>query len=244
MPPGLICNKKTMNNLSPQYPKVQAWSQIRARVRSAWNDLFYTDGPPDDDPVPNTLSSITLRKLFAIIWLIAALTATWRYDMASVVLVGVPIGLLGYCLLANGKIRPVRGILFVGWGIVGYYCCFILPYTKTRIKSFPPTATKLYSESDWFCERIRFSASVDDCKVAAERLVAEDRRYFSNVLPNPRPINKKQGQFPALRKRTNYEQRPSWFDPQNIEVGWQYEFTFTQIWIDSERGLFYYEFLD
>ncbi len=224
-------------NYSSQHPKVKAWSQIRARIRSAWNDLFSSDRPEQDDPSVGSASGFTLRKLFAGVWGIAAIAFTAREYLETVFAVGVPLALLGYAYLSGLRLGCFFQALFWAWLIIGWYFCYQYPRDMAPV-SLPDSAHDVRYSGGWGDCQFRFEAPPRDCQDSAQRHTLRYPHWY------PKPgleINRKLGLIPSycFDVKTKY----SWFDIKKIERGWYYE-GYSRMWVDSERGIFFYEFHD
>ena len=223
-----------MTNLSPQHPKVQAWSQIRARLGSAWNDLFYSDPP---EPV----SGLTLRKLFAGVWVIATLAFTARESWETVFAVGAPLAVLGYAYLSGLRLGCFPQGVFWSWLVVGWYFCYQYSYNIAPVP-LPKSAHHLRSSGGWSYVQYRFEAPVAECIRTAETHLS--RTVSSMYARGPEIIDRSAGKrVPDDVLRT--ASRASWMDLHNINKGLHYQFNyFEEIWIDTERGIFYYRWYD
>jgi hypothetical protein len=172
-----------MTNFSPQHPKVQAWSQIRARIGSAWNDLFYSDRPENDEPA----SGFTLRKLFAVVWLIAAIAFTAREDLTTVIAVGVPLALLGYAYLSGARYGCFGQGVFWSWLVMGWYFCYQFPYDMAPVP-LPTSAHDVRYSGVWADIDFRFEASPGECLETAQHqnthicITNLDKKLIANLI--------------------------------------------------------------
>jgi hypothetical protein len=96
---------------------------------------------------------------------------------------------------------------------------------------------------------IRFEAPVEDCCAIAQKIIAQhntenpDRRV-QGLRPLDRTDRNKDQ--PMLQSTTSPLSVP-WFDPQSIRKGFVAGETHSHtpsIWIDAERGVFYYQYTD
>ena len=230
-----------MNNLSPQYPKVPAWSQLRARVRSAWNDLFYSDRPQQEKPTPNTRSGFTLRKLFAAVWPVAAIAFAAREDLETVFAVGAPLAVLGYVYLSGLRLGCfVQGVLW-SWLILGWFFCYYLPYQNTPLP-LPASAHHVRWSSGWSHVYFRFEAPVNACIDAAEQHLKKSR--YPERTHGPEIIDRTHG-LGLPHDGAELQRGHPWMDMQNINKGLHYRANYIEdIWIDTERGIFYFRWYD
>jgi len=226
-----------MTNFSPQHPKVQAWSQLRARIRSAWNDLFYSDRPENDDPV----SGFTLRKLFAGVWAIAAIAFTAREDLTTIFSVGVPLAMLGYVYLSGLRLGCFLQGVFWSWLVLGWYCCYKYPYDIAPV-SLPASAHHIRTSGNWNHVQYRFEAPVADCIKTAEKYLAKARYP---VLSNDAEIIDRSVGKRVPDDGKYMSSRASWMDLHNINKGLYYRANYNEeIWIDTEREIFYFRWHD
>ena len=100
----------------------------------------------------------------------------------------------------------------------------------------------VYAEYVAFLECVRFDAPVDDCIAHAQQVLAQ----FNAQHPNAQI----QGLRPIKETVMIDEQSPlslPWFDPQSIKtglVGGERGSHQPSIWIDAEKGIFYYHYSD
>ena len=89
---------------SSQHPKVKAWAEIREWLFAKRDETT----PATSEDSTEYDSRITLRKMFAGVWAVAALAFTAREDIETVFAVGVPAFVLLLCIIVLSRKRRSR----------------------------------------------------------------------------------------------------------------------------------------
>jgi hypothetical protein len=189
----------------------------------------------------------TLRTMLAAFWGVAALVVTGRFDGGTVVYVGIPVAVLGFVLINGTKINPWPRRIVLGWAMLGLWGCYGCPRVLCPIE-LPRSASNLYVENssgfgptNWYYE-VRFEAPVADCLATAERIQrisANDHGY--SILPPEHIIDQANSVNP--NKNDSFKFHNDWMNIQSIQRGFYFRPSgnlMPLMWIDSERGIFYF----
>jgi hypothetical protein len=118
-------------------------------------------------------------------------------------------------------------------------CPIPLPDSAARIQFY-----------DWFMlnlfqEYVKFEAPAEDCRAHVDVVLREWREVFDNLdkpYGPPEPVDPH-----PLSRTSPHPSAPAWFDPQTIQTGLHYRghgSGYPDIWIDTQRGIFYYQLTD
>jgi len=99
-----------------------------------------------------------------------------------------------------------------------------------------------YNEWMAVLEVVRFEAPADDCIAHAERIIADfNAQNPDRTIPGLRPMNA----VPEVDRSTPLSL--DWFSPESIKhglVGGESNSHTPVIWIDTDKGVFYYQYSD
>jgi len=113
----------------------------------------------------------------------------------------------------------------------------------------PPTASNIqfykHVQFNFFSEFVRFEAPVDDCIKHIESVRAAWGKEFDYLRYRFEPARSLDE--PPMPQTLAQERGVTWFDPHNIRKGLTAGgggSGIPNIWVDTERGVFYYELSD
>lgn len=204
-----------------------------------------------DNQVSDEFPSIPqfkLRTLLAAIWGFAAFIATVRRDFFAFLLAGLPIAWMGCALIHGRRWNGIRTTFFIFWSALGMAICYWFPYASCPIP-LPPSAHNLYvsQQGAWLAYHgeVRFHATVEDCVATAQRVHDEYAARQRRSSAPPIEIDSERGIVPP-RDGTGHR-RKWWLNTDFIRKGLYYPGGGAwnpQIWVDTERGIFYFRVTD
>ncbi len=192
----------------------------------------------------------TLRKLFGLVWVVAALLgAGYRLDQYSPLLLaflGLPAAALATLVISGQKHdRSLRYALML-WVSLAMVFGVVLPIMFNRLNcpfELPPSATRLQASDrmNGFTgadTRVTFHASVEDCYATLAKVERVYHVKFEPGLPIDHPLPNSRFTFvPAWGNSPRHQL--TWFNPNKIEEGEYFSNGCVQVWIDTQRGIFY-----
>ncbi|RCS46036.1 hypothetical protein DTL42_16235 [Bremerella cremea] len=192
----------------------------------------------------------TLRKLFALVWVVAALLGSvYRLDPYSPLLLaflGIPSAALGYLLISGQKHSGSLRYALLLWVSLAMVFGVVLPSIFNRLScpfELPPSASQLQASErmNGFTgadTRVTFHASVEDCYATLAKVERVYRVKFGPGMPIDQSISNARFTFvPAWGNSPRHQQ--AWFNPNKIEEGEYFSDGYVQVWIDTKRGIFY-----
>ncbi|PQO41662.1 hypothetical protein [Blastopirellula marina] len=192
----------------------------------------------------------TLRKLFAWVWVVAALLGSvYRLDPFSPLLLaflGLPAAALGYLVISGQKHEHRLRYALILWVALAMLFGVVLPIMFNRLScpfELPPSATRLQASDrmNGFTgadTQVTFHASVKDCYATLAKVERVYRVKFGPGLPIDHPLPNSRFTFiPAWGNSPRHQL--TWFNPNKIEEGEYFSNGLVQVWIDTKRGVFY-----
>lgn len=189
-----------------------------------------------------------LRMILAILWVVAICIATARRDFGAILMVGIPVALIGFAFIAGHRWGKITIGFLIGCATIGIFFCYCWPYLICPIE-LPPSAHKLYATDQgfWIAAHIevRFNATVEDCIETAERVQERFANEIGNDIHPPVEIDRKRGKIPP--QDIIGQRRKWWLNTNYIQKGLYYPgggAWAPEMWIDTERGIFYLRVTD
>jgi hypothetical protein len=179
----------------------------------------------------------TLRALLGFFWFVASILAAAAIDVGTIFGIGIPIGLFGLLYAASNTKHLGYLSILASWGMVGVYYNYYWAYYNCPIE-IPNSVTRLkvVNKGFWYYVKlVRYEAPVVDCLIMAQKMQEQCPR-------DPGQAEKIIFRAKGLQHLPlNMPPRPAWFDIDMIENGKYYQIRWgSQIWIDTERGIFYF----
>lgn len=177
----------------------------------------------------------------------AVFIAVFRPGVVAFLWIGPPIALIAFGLKTRRLGRVKIGLL-IAWSAIGIFFCYCLPYLICPLQ-LPSSARNLYVADEGFwlachCE-VRFNATVDDCIVTAQQVQRQFADEVGIPVRQPEKIDRAHGVLPP---HDHWGQRRRWWlDVDSIQNGLYYRGGGSwepEMWIDTDRGIFYFRVSD
>jgi hypothetical protein len=189
----------------------------------------------------------TLRTMFAMTAAVAVLMWTGMDSIGALLLVGIPLSLIGFGLIGGKKWNLVFYVFLFFWGGWTTFVWYGLPYWRSPVvlpqwawgvkvsrDPYSPLGVHAFG-SRYECCQVRCYATVENCIMAADKIA---NRYDSCKVAKIDKSNREEIMWNELIDGTTPENPLLSF--YSIKNGLRYRFSDAVIWIDTDRGIFYY----